>query len=270
MQTWETHEVPEKWKSSPDSIKVRMPGWKHVLLSDSDRRGLVAEHFPEYLYIYDGFRHNVQRADIARYVWLYVHGGLYLDLDYEVNSSLEPYLLGNGAQLFFMNSQNINFTWTNSVMASRPGHPFWLDLLRSIKTEYDSGRHRSMGKHAEVMNLSGPGIFTKEIQNTTHQFTTLPQKALCPYNLCDYEKTKSPDYAGVLTPLEGCSWGTWDTMLYNWVFCNYKTAHFAVLCMVVAGVLLLLFLLAVRWYKRNNARLLEEVSPSKQTSRNKT
>ena len=32
---------------------------------------------------YDGYTHPIQRADAARYFILFVHGGLYADLDYE-------------------------------------------------------------------------------------------------------------------------------------------------------------------------------------------
>ena len=89
MQTWKTKTVPEHWKSSPESIKNLMPDWEHVLMTDDDNRKFIQEYFPQYLTTFDEFEYGIQRADFIRYAWLYINGGLYLDLDYELVEPLE-------------------------------------------------------------------------------------------------------------------------------------------------------------------------------------
>ena len=59
------------------------PEYKHLLWTDSSARDLIREHFSWFLEIYDGYKHNIQRADAVRYFILLHYGGLYADLDYE-------------------------------------------------------------------------------------------------------------------------------------------------------------------------------------------
>src|SRR5438128_2739326 len=89
MQTWKTEEAPDKWSSSPASIDHYMPTWDYVLMTDELNLKFVKMHFPEYLDVYTSFPYNIQRADAIRYMWLYVNGGVYLDLDYELTEPLD-------------------------------------------------------------------------------------------------------------------------------------------------------------------------------------
>ena len=59
------------------------PEYKHLLWTDTSARDLIREHFSWFLEIYDGYKHNIQRADAVRYFILLHYGGLYADLDYE-------------------------------------------------------------------------------------------------------------------------------------------------------------------------------------------
>src|SRR5437762_1813333 len=106
MQTWKTKNVPEHWKPSPLSIRQHMPDWEYTLMTDEDNRKFVAEHFPDFLPYYDRFPYPIQRADAIRYCWLYIHGGVYLDLDTVVQKSLEP-LFEDGGDLFLVASGNL-------------------------------------------------------------------------------------------------------------------------------------------------------------------
>src|SRR4029077_5740316 len=87
MQTWKCKDIPDKWKKSQPSIRKYMPDWEYTLMTDEDNLAFVKHHFPEYLDIYLSFPYPIQRADCIRYMYLYIHGGIYMDLDYEV---LEP------------------------------------------------------------------------------------------------------------------------------------------------------------------------------------
>lgn len=94
FQTWKTKDIPEKWKESQLSIKEHLPDWQIVLFSDEENREFVKQHFPDFLNIYDSFPYPIQRADMIRYMFLYVNGGLYLDLDMKLKKSIES-LIGN-------------------------------------------------------------------------------------------------------------------------------------------------------------------------------
>ncbi|CAE8644264.1 unnamed protein product, partial [Polarella glacialis] len=59
------------------------PEFVHVLWDDDGLRSLVEEAFPEYLEVYDRYEQHIQRVDFARAAMLYLHGGLYVDMDVE-------------------------------------------------------------------------------------------------------------------------------------------------------------------------------------------
>lgn len=230
MQTWKSTEIPEKWKKSPESINMYMPDWKYVLMTDQDNRNFVQKYFPDFLSVYDSYEYPIQRADVIRYMWLYINGGIYIDLDYELNTSLE-HLFKEGNGIYFVNSPNFPQFWSNSILASRKKHPFWLEVIEKLKQTGNRAPIWAFGKHLKVMETSGPGIFSKLVQETTHQYSVIPVRLISPRSICDHKGSKT----GLVEPLEGCSWGSWDTISMNWIFCNMSKFIFI-------SFLLLLFL----------------------------
>ena len=230
MQTWKNTIIPLKWKTSPESISRYMPDWMYALMTDDDNLRFVQEHFPQYVKMYESFPHAIQRADIIRYMWLYVHGGLYLDLDYELQEPLDK-LFYIDADLYFMNSNNVGAYITNSIMACKPYHPFWLELLEAIEENQQNPKFWAKGKHLEVMMSTGPGILSQVLRSSKHSYHTISQKLLCPQSTCH-----EPNYGGMMRLLEGSSWAEWDTKTMNWCYCNPEMA-------IIVGLLMFLFLI---------------------------
>jgi len=94
-------ELPPHWQNQRELWKSTNPKITYMFHSDVDNRSLVSEHFPNLLQLYDNYKNNVQRADLARYVILYVYGGLYVDFDIRPRRDLTPLLLS----IFNMKSQ---------------------------------------------------------------------------------------------------------------------------------------------------------------------
>ena len=70
--------IPERFKKNLDLWRrhTKIKVWDDIMI-----KGLITTHFPELLKIYDNYPIFVQRADLGRYVILYIYGGLYLDID---------------------------------------------------------------------------------------------------------------------------------------------------------------------------------------------
>jgi len=90
MQTWKNDSIPLHWRPSKEGILKNMPHWKYILMTDEDNRKFCEKHFPDFLPYYDAFEYPIMRADAIRYMHLYIHGGLYIDLDIEVKKALDP------------------------------------------------------------------------------------------------------------------------------------------------------------------------------------
>lgn len=230
MQTWKNRNIPEKWKSSPKSIKRHMPDWEYVLMTDKDNRKLVKDYFPDFLPYYDNFSYSIQRADAARYCYLYVYGGIYMDLDFEVLKPLDDMFI-NDNEVYLVSSSNIGSYLTNSFMASKPRCKLWLDCIEAMKTPLP---FYCIGKHFEVLNSTGPIMLTNVAAESKIVYGMLPGKLILPCSICNIKCRKEGAY---LKQLEGSSWITYDTTIYNFFMCNYKYL------LITIGLILLVILI---------------------------
>lgn len=99
---------PSRWNEafrvSNGSWQRWHPSWRYVFWNDTDLHSkdaenpdlepFVAKHFPFFLPTWRLLCQRIMRFDVARYMWLYVYGGLYVDLDMEALRSAEPVLRG--------------------------------------------------------------------------------------------------------------------------------------------------------------------------------
>ena len=237
FQTWIDKNIPDKWKVSPKSIKKYMPDWEYVFMTDDDYRNFVKKHFPDFLPYYDGFPHNIMRADCIRYMWLFIRGGIYMDLDFEVLHPLDE-LFTSDVEVYFVNSSNVGSYLTNSFMASKPGCKLWLDVIEEMKKPLP---WYYVGKHMSVMNQSGPVMLTHVVHRSRIVYGMLPVKRILPCSICNISCRSKYAY---LKQLEGSSWITYDTKVYNFFMCNYKQLLIAI------GLILLVILIAllVQWF----------------------
>jgi len=244
MQTWKNKTIPEKWQASHRSIEELMPDWSYVLMTDEDNRNFVAEHFPDFLETYDSLPYPIVKADAIRYMWLYINGGIYLDLDYQLEAPLDP-LFYQGSGLYFMKSPNFPSHYTNSVMASVPRHPFWLELIDMIREAKNTVPiWTSLNRHFSIMYIAGPGMLSRAISSTSYPYTTIPYLSVAPCDIC----TKVCDRPRYLTPLGGASWAEWDSVTISWALCYPWYTVGVLILMIILAIVMVVMLL--KWYQR--------------------
>ena len=242
MQTWKNSDVPERWKSSPESARKIMPSWDYRLMTDEMNRDFVKTYFPDFLETYDNFRYPIQRADAIRYMWLYINGGSYMDLDIVLTKSLEEFF-NTDCEVYLVRSGNIGSYYTNALMASKARSNFWLECLEEIKRSIANPSPLWIGRHFHVMNTTGPMMLTRVANQSNSVIGLLPSRLLIPCSLCDLPCQYSEDVYAYALP--GSSWITWDTLIYNFFFCHWKTIIAIVVILIIA---ILIFLLA--WWLR--------------------
>lgn len=228
MQTWKTNTLPEKWQESQDSILNKMSGWKYVLMTDEDNRKFVLQYFPEFIQIYDNLPYPIQRVDMIRPMWLYINGGVYMDLDYVVNKPFDELFSSENSlnSLYFVQSSNTSIYFTNSFMASTKNHPFWLEYLNYMKNDPPFW---AITKHFIVMTTTGPIALTNALSQTKWVYSVLPQKQLIPCDVCDIGKCRG----GFLKTIEGQSWNGVDSLALNYLYCNWTTVLITVLIVII-------------------------------------
>lgn len=239
MQTWKTKELPDKWKPTQTSIKKYMHGWNYVLMTDEMNRDFIKEHFPDFLETFDKFPYNIQRADAVRYAWLYINGGFYLDCDFELLGNLDEVFTGEH-DLYLLSSSNVSSVITNGLIAARPRHPVFLEMIEEMKKDPS---FYSVNRHLLVMNTTGPMAFTRVVKRLKPEYKKLDGNKLNPYTICDTVYNKE---GALLKPLEGSSWVGPTSVCYRWFYCNRRA-------LVGFVLVLLLILFAVFFTVRNGS-----------------
>jgi inositol phosphorylceramide mannosyltransferase catalytic subunit len=169
-QSWKVDEIPNTFQKWSDEWRRQHPDWTYMLWTDDENMLLVRKHFPWIFEMFENLPHNIQRADIARCMYLYLYGGVYSDLDSEPLRPMDELLeitkdkghelhakvtaadwhesvldmkqtfvkdLENnqpGRLLLGWMSTDYGFAHNlpNAWMASEPGHYFWIFMLNKI------------------------------------------------------------------------------------------------------------------------------------------
>ncbi|EGF76953.1 hypothetical protein BATDEDRAFT_92119 [Batrachochytrium dendrobatidis JAM81] len=186
-QSWKTKTLPLKFQTWQESWIENHKDWKYILWTDEDNMKLCEDHFPWMLERFKSFPKTINRADTARYMYMYLHGGFYADLDMEC---LKPHdlIARKGGVVVPLMSRDYAFhdNIPNAWMGSAPGHPFWLHLLRMIRDRPIDGRIESM---------SGPTIMYQALKEFEQKYynesmppiTYMAKELILPY---DWHDTK--------------------------------------------------------------------------------
>lgn len=125
------------------------PGYKHT--------------HPHWWEVYQRYPHWVQRADFARLLWLYHHGGVYTDMD----TSCEVPLRQWTAAYPELASATAVFTWDrgragavqNWTMVAAPRHPLLAAMLDHLTSLFPPGRQLPLNpftRFETILDTTGP------------------------------------------------------------------------------------------------------------------
>ena len=101
--------------------------------------------------------------DALRPAILHAVGGLYLDNDVDCLSSVDTSLAG--ASLVLQAETFAGTMLTNAMLASRPAHPFWLELLKLMAQRQQLVRSRHLRDGNLILNSTGPYAISELLQS---------------------------------------------------------------------------------------------------------
>jgi len=177
-QTYKTIELPPKAKECQNTWKTHFASSAYALLDDAQILDFMQTHFdPEIVAVFQQFPLGVMRADMWRYAVLYIHGGMYSDIDSKALQPRAGWNIRDEDKVIIGVENDIHFCqWT---LASVPRHPLFkavLDaIVRTAREGIDVSNEHFVHKH------TGPGIWTRAI----HEFLGYPieQKAQHTFHL---------------------------------------------------------------------------------------
>jgi mannosyltransferase OCH1-like enzyme len=144
FQTWKSRDpetFPPVYKKCQESWQRLHPDVDYKLFDDKDNDVIIAKYFSGKLEeVYNSSKNGVEKADIIRYVILYLCGGLYADMDLmalksheELFNSADCILLGSlstdGNRSDWEFSNSIPNAW---IISKHAYEVFWLIVLDEI------------------------------------------------------------------------------------------------------------------------------------------
>ncbi|KAH8841312.1 hypothetical protein MCOR27_001375 [Pyricularia oryzae] len=202
-----------------DSCIKANPTYKVSFMNDATADKWVEENFgkthPDLVELYQALTVPIFKADILRYLFLFVEGGVYLDLDVSCDRPIEEWIPAQHkgkvsvvAGWEFDVGWGDNFvrqfaTWT--IMA-KPNLPHIWNVVHDIeKTMRDKVREKNLDSPAnltmallgDVVDVTGPRRFTRSVLDN------LERSGDKPADMTPYEKLLEPKLLGDLLIMPG-------------------------------------------------------------------
>jgi mannosyltransferase OCH1-like enzyme len=197
-QTWRDKNIAEHSdfaEKSRAAVLALHPSCEYRFWTDRDigqfMKRDVRPAFPDLYDTYERLPKKIMKVDFVRYCWMYLIGGIYCDLDiihlHAIDSLIDP-----GGAVFIgrawtTGGQTLPISVHQAWLASSPGHPIWLEIMRFIRHRLDAGV-------TETLDLTGPNgvstaIVTLKLDQTYPDFKVHPHKLWfqAPYTKTPFE-----------------------------------------------------------------------------------
>ena len=151
MQTWKTRDLGPRMREITETWRAMNPGYAYSLYDDEECRRLIEVKFgTKVLSAYDAIEAGAFKADLWRYCALYVHGGVYVDLDTLCIGAIDAVVDAAAALVVPVDLDTRNLF--NAFLAVVPRHPVMLACVDRIVAKVEAGVDQS------GFGFSGPGL----------------------------------------------------------------------------------------------------------------
>lgn len=241
---FESQKLYRKLKKFRDSWKLKNIEWCHVEWSKDNCYQLVKNHYPHHLDMYKNYTYDIQRCDAVRYFILHRYGGVYVDMDYYCNRSLDEVMKNYTSDIYLVQTPNKILLQdddyvSNSYMISRASqHPFWLHAMIEMEMSKDVPQY--YGKHLVVMLTAGPSLLNKVYHKYKHRYNvkSLPSQLFQPYGIRDELRNIKVSKEVYAVHINQGSWAREDTSLLNIFIRDWSLFAFILVCFVPGLVMI--------------------------------
>ena len=153
-QTWVDSNIPKHYQKNSKSWLNIHTDWEYKLWLDSDIKIFIKDKYPQYLTLYNNFKHKIQRVDFAKYLIIFEYGGLYVDMDVKCFKSIN--LLLNGLKDNFFYENVFNKQILGPYIFYSPGKTIALNKIIKHIHNYSKIKQKHNSDILEIMNTTGP------------------------------------------------------------------------------------------------------------------
>ena len=180
--------IPNKYNNNIKTVKYNHKTWEYILWDEIKILELISSK-KEWLDIYYKFTYLHQKIDFAKYVILFIFGGIYVDIDVEIVKSFDSLISEFNNADIIVSKLNINSTesflatgynesYNNGIIISKKNGEVIKKLIDEILISFfKSDLHF---KVLYINSTTGPRIFTKVINDNKNKVNILPSEYLEP------------------------------------------------------------------------------------------
>lgn len=160
-QTWKTREPEVLHKTHLQQI---MPDMDYTFFDDDMIETFIQEEYDkDTLTLFQKLNVGAAKADLWRYMIMYKRGGVYLDVDSDILTSLDP-LLNSGADVVLAAEPAPSSFFVQWALIAKPGH----DIFRlAVELALFNIKHEHHPH--DVHKATGPAVLTQAIEEYIHQ-----------------------------------------------------------------------------------------------------
>lgn len=167
--TRKQHRIMQTWID-------KNPSWMIMQHTDSDCLRVIGEHTPTWLERFQSLRSVAEKADVCRYIVLYVYGGVYADIDVECVWPLDWWLSANVSLVVGIENDFSSITdatqrsyarrrqYQQWFIAASRRHPLFDQLLQNIIYKiYGNLKLDADEIDRSTLEKTGPAIWTDSV-----------------------------------------------------------------------------------------------------------
>lgn len=158
FQTWKSKNLPLPIAQSIQNMLLLNPEYEYKLFDDDDMKKYIDDNFDKDIQCaYSKLNVGAAKADFWRYLILYKEGGVYLDIDSVLYSSLNTLIKSEDKAIISREKNpNIFLQWCMMFEANHPLLQLTIDkcvynVLNEVTTD--------------IMYLTGPRVFSQAIED---------------------------------------------------------------------------------------------------------
>lgn len=162
FQSWHTKKLHPLVQQKINNFKQMNPDYTYFLYDDNDIDDFVNEHFNgEIAECYNKLNIIVAKVDFWRYLVLYYHGGIYLDMDSNIEKPLDE-LIKEQDQAIITAEGNPKLYVQWGLILSKE-HPILKKTIELICNNIKNNCYPN-----DIIKMTGPFVYTKAI-NEIHK-----------------------------------------------------------------------------------------------------
>lgn len=157
-QTWCNKQLHPIIQNKIGYMMSLNPGYEHKLFDDNDIDQFVNENFPgEIADCYNKLNIIVAKTDFWRYLILYKNGGVYLDMDSTIQTSIDSFMNDSDDAIITAEGPDLFLQWG---LIFNKGHHI---LKRTIELIVDNIKNNNYPN--DIHKMTGPTVFTQAIRS---------------------------------------------------------------------------------------------------------